>query len=166
MNAGNLSSAILIINPLSNLGLTDDRRPSAQHFSLVSLVELDRWMYPPPRQQSTFHNLQGWWNMNLLLETLNLVAISCILFESQLSVLMPCSPIHQDHTHIASLFHISCLLKFLYTGSACLLDLYSILLLWLFSKYSILGFIFLALFTFLSNWLLIQTKCMIEKITW
>ncbi len=51
------------------------RIPSTQHFFLVDLVELDRWVYPHPCWHSTFHTLQGWWYKYVPLETSNFVAI-------------------------------------------------------------------------------------------
>ncbi len=54
--------------------------PSTQHFFLVDLVELDRWVYPHPCQHSTFHTPQGWWYKYVPLETSNCVAIWYIIF--------------------------------------------------------------------------------------
>ncbi len=53
--------------------------PSTQHFFLVDLVELDRWVYPHPCRQSTFHTPQGWWYKYVPLETSNFIAIWYII---------------------------------------------------------------------------------------
>jgi hypothetical protein len=78
MNTGNCSMSSLTIASLLKLGLRDDKRPSTQHFFLVDLVELDRWVYPHPCQHSTFHTPQGWWFKYVPLETSNFVAIWCV----------------------------------------------------------------------------------------
>ena len=79
MKTGNCSISSLTITSLLKLGLQDDRRPSMQHFFLVDLVELDRWVYPHPCQHSTFHTPQGWWYKYVPLETSNFVAIWYII---------------------------------------------------------------------------------------
>ncbi len=53
--------------------------PTTQHFFLVDLVELDRWVYPHPCWHSTFHTPQGWWYKYVPLETSNFVAIWYII---------------------------------------------------------------------------------------
>ncbi len=53
--------------------------PSTQHFFLVDLVELDKWVYPHPCWHSTFHTPQGWWYKYVPLETSNFVDIWYII---------------------------------------------------------------------------------------
>ncbi len=69
----------LTLASLLKLGLWDDRRPSMQHFFLVDLVELDRWVCPHPCWHLTFHTLQGWWYKYVPLETSNFIVIWYII---------------------------------------------------------------------------------------
>ncbi len=62
-NEGNSSSTYPIINSSSKLWLAEERGPLTQHFFLVPGVEFERWMYPQPWTQGSFHKPQGWWNV-------------------------------------------------------------------------------------------------------
>ncbi len=75
VNTGNCSMVSLTVASLLKLGLQDGTIPSTQHFFLVDLVELDRWVYTHLCQHYTFHTPQGWWYKNVPLETLNFVTI-------------------------------------------------------------------------------------------
>jgi hypothetical protein len=104
MNTGNCSMSSLTVASLLKLGLRDDRRPSTQHFFLVDLIELDRWVYPHPCWHSRFHTLQGWCYKFVPLETSNFVAIWYVIFPV---VIMPHSPKHL--VVLLPIFFVQCL---------------------------------------------------------
>ncbi len=131
MKIGNCSISSLTIVSLLKLGLRDDRRPSMQHFFLVDLVELDRWVYPHPCQHSSLHTPQGWWYKYVPLEASNFVAIWCVfssLCNASLSRIPGCSLVNLLRavlaTYSCALFsrfvHAFCLCAVLATSSCAL----------------------------------------------